>query len=295
MSEDASAKADAKKAAKQAAKDAKLESKIDKSTKTKKKKKKKKKKSHHHHHKELRLKQEKQEQQAEAKAKKVAEQGDAAAPAASTTSAAAAAGDAPFVNTTPAGEKKDLSAPMAAKYNPVAVEAAWYEWWEKSGFFKPSRPESANKFVIVIPPPNVTGSLHLGHALTNSVQDTLTRWRRMCGDDTLWVPGTDHAGIATQRVVESRLLRDEKKTRHDLGRDAFVARVWEWKQKYGSYICKQLRLLGSSLDWDREAFTMDANLSDRRDRVLRALLRRRPHLPRQPPRELVLRARDGDL
>jgi valyl-tRNA synthetase len=226
-----------------------------------KKKKKKKKKSHHHHHKELRLKQEKQEQQAEAKAKKVAEQGDAAAPAASTTSAAAAAGDAPFVNTTPAGEKKDLSAPMAAKYNPVAVEAAWYEWWEKSGFFKPSRPESANKFVIVIPPPNVTGSLHLGHALTNSVQDTLTRWRRMCGDDTLWVPGTDHAGIATQRVVESRLLRDEKKTRHDLGRDAFVARVWEWKQKYGSYICKQLRLLGSSLDWDREAFTMDDNLS----------------------------------
>jgi valyl-tRNA synthetase len=166
------------------------------------------------------------------------------------------------VNTTPAGQKKDMSGPMAASYNPVAVEAAWGEWWEASGFYKPT-PERAgkNKFVIVIPPPNVTGSLHLGHALTNSVQDTLVRWRRMCGDDTVWIPGTDHAGIATQRVVESRLWKEEKKTRHDLGRDAFVARVWQWKEKYGSYICKQLRLLGSSLDWDREAFTMDANLS----------------------------------
>jgi valyl-tRNA synthetase len=111
-------------------------------------------------------------------------------------------------------------------------------------------------FVIVIPPPNVTGSLHLGHALTNSIQDALVRYHRMSGRRVLWVPGTDHAGIATQSVVEKR-LKNEGKTRHDLGREAFVQRVWAWKQEYGNRILQQLRRLGSSLDWSREVFTLD--------------------------------------
>jgi valyl-tRNA synthetase len=113
-----------------------------------------------------------------------------------------------------------------------------------------------NRFVMVIPPPNVTGSLHLGHALTNSIQDALVRYHRMSGRRVLWVPGTDHAGIATQSVVEKR-LKLEGKTRHDLGREAFVQRVWAWKQEYGNRILMQLRRLGSSLDWSREVFTLD--------------------------------------
>jgi len=167
-----------------------------------------------------------------------------------------------FVNTTPAGEKKDLTAEMASSYHPPAVEAAWYAWWQKQGYFTPTAEANGRpKYVIVIPPPNVTGSLHLGHALTNSVQDALVRWRRMKGDDVLWVPGTDHAGIATQRVVEKRMWNDSKQTRHDLGRTDFVKKVWEWKEMYGSKIYNQLRRLGSSLDWTRTAFTMDDNLS----------------------------------
>lgn len=110
---------------------------------------------------------------------------------------------------------------------------------------------------MVIPPPNVTGALHIGHALTNSVEDFLARWHRMHGARVLWVPGTDHAGIATQSVVERKLLENEGKTKHDLGREAFVKTVWEWKEKYGGQICGQLRRLGSSVDWSREAFTMD--------------------------------------
>src|SRR5690606_32886483 len=111
------------------------------------------------------------------------------------------------------------------------------------------------------PPPNVTGSLHLGHALTNSIEDTLTRWHRMRGDVTLWVPGTDHAGIATQSVVEKKLKRDEGLTRHALGRDEFINRVWQWKEQYGNRITSQIRHLGASVDWSREAFTMDEKLS----------------------------------
>tara|TARA_B100000131_G_scaffold40488_1_gene36589 strand:- start:1927 stop:5157 length:3231 start_codon:yes stop_codon:yes gene_type:complete len=163
---------------------------------------------------------------------------------------------------TPKGEKKDLvDTPMAKSYNPVAVEAAWYEWWEKCGMFTPEMGTNKPKFVIVIPPPNVTGALHIGHALTNSIQDTVVRWRRMSGYEALWVPGTDHAGIATQTVVEKKLAREEGVTRHDLGREKFLERVFEWKNEYGGKIFNQLRRIGSSMDWTREAFTMDEKLS----------------------------------
>jgi len=168
-----------------------------------------------------------------------------------------------FVNKTPKGQKKDLSAePMAEAYYPAAVEAAWQDWWEASGFYgcDPSKAEGKSddeKFVMVIPPPNVTGSLHLGHALTAAVEDTLTRWHRMKGHATLYVPGTDHAGIATQSVVEKMLMKDNGINRHDLGREKFIEKVWEWKKEYGNRITTQLRSLGSSVDWSRERFTMD--------------------------------------
>lgn len=171
-----------------------------------------------------------------------------------------------FVNTTPKGERKDMGAPMAAAYNPAAVEAAWQDWWEASGFFTCSddKIRSAPKderFVMVIPPPNVTGSLHLGHALTVAIQDSLTRWHRMLGHATLWVPGTDHAGIATQSVVEKRLLKEENKSRHDLGREKFLERVWDWKNQYESRIHHQFRGVGCSVDWTRAYFSMDDNCS----------------------------------
>jgi valyl-tRNA synthetase len=148
----------------------------------------------------------------------------------------------------------------------VAVESAWYAWWEKKGFFTPN-PEIAKnqvqdkKFIMVIPPPNVTGSLHLGHTLTCAIEDSLTRWHRMCGNTALWVPGTDHAGIATQSVVERKLYKDEKITRHDLGRDKFLEKVWAWKEKNGNHICGQLRKIAASVDWTRERFTMDSMLA----------------------------------
>ncbi|XP_061383734.1 valine--tRNA ligase isoform X2 [Danaus plexippus] len=169
-------------------------------------------------------------------------------------------------NTAP-GDKKDISVVMPDSYSPRFVEAAWYSWWEKQGFFKPEYgrnsvldPNPKGKFVMVIPPPNVTGTLHLGHALTNSVEDAITRWHRMNGRTTLWNPGCDHAGIATQVVVEKKLWREEKKTRHDLGRDEFIKRVWEWKDEKGVRIYEQLRSLGSSLDWSRVRFTMDPSM-----------------------------------
>lgn len=170
-----------------------------------------------------------------------------------------------FVDQTPEGEKK-IMGEMPPSYQPAFVEAAWYEWWEKCGYFTPSVEAAAaaadeDKFTIVIPPPNVTGSLHLGHALTGAIEDTLTRWHRMRGDVTLYLPGTDHAGIATQTVVEKKLKKDEGLSRHDVGREEFVKKVWDWKGTYGDRICKQIRRLGSSVDWTREAFTMDENLS----------------------------------
>ena len=146
-------------------------------------------------------------------------------------------------------------------FSPAAAEAALYEAWERQGAFAAQPGSNAQPFTIMIPPPNVTGSLHVGHALTMTIQDTLIRWRRMQGRDALWQPGSDHAGIATQMVVE-RQLAAEGTTRQALGRDAFVDRVWDWKAQSGGGISQQLRRLGSSLDWQRERFTMDAGLSD---------------------------------
>jgi len=176
----------------------------------------------------------------------------------------AAAPAAPIVET-PHGEKKDMSAPMAAGYDPKAVETAWMAWWEKEGFFTPDAKASKGtkedkRFIMVIPPPNVTGSLHLGHTLTGAIEDALTRWHRMCGHVTLWVPGIDHAGIATQSVVERLLYKTEKKTRHDLGRDKFLEKVWAWKEKNGNRIQLQQRRIAASVDWSRESFTMDPKL-----------------------------------
>uniref|UniRef100_A0A671SVV4 Valine--tRNA ligase n=1 Tax=Sinocyclocheilus anshuiensis TaxID=1608454 RepID=A0A671SVV4_9TELE len=167
---------------------------------------------------------------------------------------------------TPPGEKKDVLSPLPDSYSPQYVEAAWYSWWEKQGFFKPeygnvSEPNPRGVFMMCIPPPNVTGSLHLGHALTNAIQDCLTRWHRMRGETTLWNPGCDHAGIATQVVVEKKLMREQKMTRHDLGRGNFIQEVWKWKNEKGDRIYHQLKKLGSSLDWDRACFTMDDKLS----------------------------------
>ncbi len=150
----------------------------------------------------------------------------------------------------------DLSQP----YDAQAIEKHLYAWWEQSGFFQPNTDGDRDPFVIAIPPPNVTGVLHTGHGLTNTIEDILVRWHRMLGDPTLWVPGTDHAGIATQNVVEKQLAR-ENKTRHDLGRDDFVDMVWEWKDRSHATITNQLRRLGSSTDWSRERFTLDAGLS----------------------------------
>ena len=148
---------------------------------------------------------------------------------------------------------------LAPKYDPAAVEDRLYAFWEGGKFFH-AEPGQGQPYTIVIPPPNVTGMLHMGHALNNTLQDILVRWRRMQGYNTLWMPGTDHAGIATQNVVE-RNLAEKGLTRHDLGRDKFVEGVWEWKRQYGSTIVRQLRKLGSSCDWARERFTMDEGLS----------------------------------
>ncbi|KAJ2354748.1 valine--tRNA ligase [Coemansia sp. RSA 2618] len=168
---------------------------------------------------------------------------------------------AAFVNTTPEGEMKDMSQEMAGSYDPVAVESAWYSWWEKQGFFKPNTEDGAistkGKFVITAPPPNVTGKLHIGHAMFIAIQDALVRWNRMRGVTTLFVPGADHAGISTQSVVEKQVWKQFGKTRHDYGREAFVDMVWDWKREYGDIIMSQMRRIGTSYDWTRERFTMD--------------------------------------
>ncbi len=145
-------------------------------------------------------------------------------------------------------------------YNPSVVEDKWYTFWEQGKFFHADVHSNKPTYTIVIPPPNVTGMLTMGHILNNTIQDLLIRWKKMQGYETLWMPGTDHAGIATQNKVE-QALREEGLTRHDLGREKFLERVWEWKEKYGGIILKQLRKLGAACDWDREAFTMDDNLS----------------------------------
>ena len=144
---------------------------------------------------------------------------------------------------------------METRYNPKEIEARWLNEWNAKKAFAPSG--KGKHYSIVIPPPNVTGALHLGHALNNTIQDILARHHRKLGCNTLWIPGTDHAGIATQAVVEKRLFQDEKKTRHDLGREALVKRIWDWKDEYEKRITKQLKSLGSSCDWDRQRFTLD--------------------------------------
>ncbi len=164
----------------------------------------------------------------------------------------------------------------------------------RAATFTRSRRRASPKYSITIPPPNVTGSLHMGHALNHSVQDTLGRWHRMRGFTTLILPGTDHAGIATQTVVEREIAK-EGLTRYDLGREAFVERVWQWKEQYGARIISQLKRLGCSYDWSRERFTMDAAYADAVLRSLRALLRRGLDLPGQAAGQLVLPSPDGHL
>ena len=171
-----------------------------------------------------------------------------------------------YTSETKPGEKKDTKCQLPDAYSPKYVESAWYEWWEKQGFFKPevadqyfksTSNQPREKFVMAMPPPNVTGTCHLGHALMCSIEDVLTRWHRMLGHETLWCPGFDHAGIATQVVVEKKIKREQNKTRHDLGREAFLKEIWKWKEEKGDTIKNQLKRLGSSCDWDRSRFTMD--------------------------------------
>jgi valyl-tRNA synthetase len=149
---------------------------------------------------------------------------------------------------------------IPSRYNPKETEDKWYRFWEEKGFFRAKANPAKKPFCIVIPPPNVTGILHMGHALNNSIQDILIRYHRMKEEESLWMPGTDHAGIATQNVVEKTIAKEGLR-RQDLGRDKFIERVWQWKQEYGSTIIRQLKKLGASCDWQRERFTMDEQYS----------------------------------
>ena len=150
---------------------------------------------------------------------------------------------------------------MEKSYNPAEVEQRVYDFWISSGLHKSEIKDSAEVFSIVIPPPNVTGSLHIGHALNNTIQDILVRYKRMNGFNALWVPGTDHAGIATQMMVEKDLA-SEGLTKNDLGREKFLERIWEWKEHSGSRITEQLKRLGALPDWEMERFTLDEGLSE---------------------------------
>ncbi|PMP85786.1 MAG: valine--tRNA ligase, partial [Roseiflexus castenholzii] len=160
-------------------------------------------------------------------------------------------------------------AEMAKAYESQRVEQRLYEWWERSGFFTPPETSDRPPFVVSMPPPNVTGELHMGHAMFVTIEDVMVRWHRMLGEPTLWLPGTDHAGIATQLQVE-RLLQSEGLSRQQVGREEFLRRTWEWKEKYGGEITRQLRRLGASCDWTRERFTLDPMLS----RAVRAAFKR---------------------
>ncbi|PIE45132.1 MAG: valine--tRNA ligase [Gammaproteobacteria bacterium] len=151
---------------------------------------------------------------------------------------------------------------MEKTYSPNNIEHKWYEHWENAGYFKPSGDEGTPAYSIAIPPPNVTGSLHMGHAFQDTIMDCLIRYHRMMGHNTLWQPGTDHAGIATQMVVERKIAHEEGKNKHDYGREAFIDKIWQWKAESGGNISRQLRRLGASADWSRERFTMDEGLSN---------------------------------
>src|SRR5919106_175148 len=150
-----------------------------------------------------------------------------------------------------------MTTELPKAYNPREAQEHWLKLWEERGY-NHSRPDPAREaYTIVIPPPNVTGALHMGHALNNTLQDVLIRWRRMQGYNAEWMPGTDHAGIATQAVVERGIFQQEKKTRHDLGRDELVKRIWAWKDQYEKRILGQLREIGASCDWRRTRFPLD--------------------------------------
>lgn len=151
---------------------------------------------------------------------------------------------------------------MDKTYNPQDIEQPLYEHWEQQGYFKPHGDTRKESFAIMIPPPNVTGSLHMGHAFQQTIMDAMIRYQRMQGKNTLWQAGTDHAGIATQMVVERKIAAEEGKTRHDYGREAFINKIWDWKAESGGTITRQMRRLGDSVDWERERFTMDEGLSD---------------------------------
>lgn len=151
---------------------------------------------------------------------------------------------------------------LSTRYNPAEIEARRYAWWESSGFFHGDERRDGPTYAISLPPPNVTGSLHMGHALTVAIEDVLIRWKRMSGFNAMWMPGTDHAGIATQMVVERELDRLGEPSRRELGRDRFLEKVWSWKERNGSRIVEQARIMGCSLDWERERFTMDEGFSE---------------------------------
>ena len=150
---------------------------------------------------------------------------------------------------------------LPPQYDPAQVEDEIYAFWEREGLFRANPDPARAPYTIVIPPPNVTGVLHMGHALNNTLQDVVIRFWRMRGREALWVPGTDHAGVATQGVVEKALWKEERKTRHDVGREGLLARIWQWKEKHGGTIIEQLKKLGCSCDWSRLRFTMDEGLS----------------------------------
>src|SRR5438270_8517284 len=151
-----------------------------------------------------------------------------------------------------------MSTDLPKAYDPKSVESEANRVWTDEKLFHAEPSNPGEPYSIVIPPPNVTAALHLGHALNNTLQDILTRWHRMLGDNTVWLPGTDHAGIATQTVVEKRVLAEEGKRRTDFGRDQFVAKIQAWKDEYEQRITDQLKRMGCSCDWERQAFTMDA-------------------------------------
>src|SRR6186997_2712677 len=151
---------------------------------------------------------------------------------------------------------------LPTRYTPAEHEAGVYRLWESGGGFQPRPPEHGDRtFTVMIPPPNVTGVLHMGHALNNTLQDIVIRHRRMQGYEALWLPGTDHAGIATQAVVEKKIYAETKRTRQDMGREAFLAEIWKWKRLHGDQILEQLKRLGCSCDWSRTKFTLDEDLS----------------------------------
>ncbi|MBZ2279341.1 class I tRNA ligase family protein, partial [Buchnera aphidicola] len=150
---------------------------------------------------------------------------------------------------------------MEKIYNPQCIEQILYNFWEKNGYFKPNYDLNKSSFCIMMPPPNVTGSLHMGHAFQQTIMDILIRYNRMQGKNTLWQVGTDHAGIATQILVEQKIMQEENKTKKDYGRNDFIKKVWIWKNKYHNIITQQMRRIGISVDWSREKFTLDPDIS----------------------------------